>query len=50
MHFSPPRELELLINTLEQAADVPVALRMAESLHAALTKAISEILSDVEEL
>jgi len=43
------RELDLLINALEWAAGVPVALRMAESLRVALAKAISEIPSDVEE-
>jgi len=43
------RELDLLINALEWAADVPVALRMAESLRVVLAKAISEIPSDVEE-
>ncbi len=43
------RELDLLINALEWAADVPVALRLAESLRAALAKAISEIPSDIEE-
>ena len=43
------RELDLLINALEWAADVPVALRMAESLRVTLAKVISEIPSVVEE-
>jgi hypothetical protein len=43
------RELNLLINALEWAADVPVALRMAESLRVTLAKVISEIPPVVEE-